>query len=427
MLTVSIIILCVLFIIGIPIYQCFALGGVTILLFVIGMPLDQLAALFFNSMNSFVLLAGPLFILAGNIMLHGGLGKPLTEFLYSMTSHLPGGVAVATVIACTFVGALTGSTIATMAAVGLIMYPAMIGAKYGEGYSGGIICASSNLGNLIPPSLAFIMFGYLTDTSVSGLFMAGVLPGLLLALLLSITAMFIAKKRNFPVMESEYKGKRLKTFVKAIPALFMPVIIVGGIYGGIFTPTEAAAVACIYGIIIGVLIFRELTWRSFWTCLTDTARLVGIILILIAGAIFLGKAFTLIGFPQTISRYVVEAGLGPIGFLMLFIAVYALLGCIMEGLAIMFVTLPLIFPAAMSLQIDPMHLGVIFCVSVLMAGMTPPVSIFVFATAGMFKIPVERVTRGVLPFLAVTFIVLLLLAFFPGISTFLPETMVGVH
>lgn len=427
MLTVSIIILGTLFFIGVPIYLCFALGGVSILVFVIGMPLGQLAALFFNSMNSFVLLAGPLFILAGNIMLHGGLGKPLTEFLYSMTSRLPGGVAVATVIACTFVGALTGSTIATMAAVGLIMHPAMIGAKYDEGYSGGVICASSNLGNLIPPSLAFIMFGYLTDTSVSGLFMAGVMPGLLLALLLSITAMLIAKRRKFPVMESTYKGKRWQTFVKAIPALFMPVIILGGIYGGIFTPTEAAAVACIYGIIVGVFIFHELTWRSFWTCLTETTKLVGIILILIAGAIFLGKAFTLIGFPQTISQFVVDAGLGPVGFLFLFIAVYAVLGCIMEGLAIMFVTLPLIFPAAMSLQVDPMHLGVIFCVSVLMAGMTPPVSIFVFATAGMFRIPVEKVTRGVLPFLAVTFIVLLLLTLFPDISTFLPKTMFGIR
>jgi C4-dicarboxylate transporter DctM subunit len=427
MLSISIVVLAILFAIGVPIYMAFALGGLSILLFVVGVPLGQLATLFFESMNSFVLLAGPLFILAGNIMLHGGMGRPLTEFMYGMTARMPGGVAVATVVACTFTGALTGSTIATMAAVGLIMYPAMVGADYDRGYSGGILCASSNLGNLIPPSLAFIMFGYLTETSVAGLFMAGVLPGLILALLLSVTAMIIAKRRKFPMMEGFTWRERGRLFVKALPALFMPVIILGGIYGGVFTPTEAAAVACVYGLLASIFIFRKLTWSAFWVCLTETTKVVGMILILIAGAIFLGKAFTLLGFPQAISMWVVDAGLGPRGFLLLFVAVYALLGCVMEGLAIMFVTLPLIFPAALALQINPMHLGVVFCISVLTAGMTPPVSVFVYATSGMFRIPIEEVTRGILPFLAVTFVALLIITFFPGISTFLPRTMVGVH
>jgi C4-dicarboxylate transporter DctM subunit len=427
MLTLSILVLAILFAIGVPIYMAFALGGLSILLFVIGVPLSQLASMFFENMNSFVLLAGPLFILAGNIMFHGGLGKPLTEFLYSITARLPGGVAIATVIACTFTGALTGSTIATMAAVGLIMYPAMVGAKYDKGFSGGILCASSNLGNLIPPSLAFIMFGYLTDTSVAGLFMAGVFPGLLLALLLSIVVVIIAKKRKFPLMEGVNWRDRKKQFFRALPALFMPVIILGGIYGGVFTPTEAAAVACIYGILVSVFIFKKLNWHTFWICLTETTKVVGIILMLIAGAIFLGKAFTLLGFPQAISKWVINAGLGPQGFLILFVVVYALLGCVMEGLAIMFVTLPLIFPAASTLQIDPMHLGVVFCVSVLMAGMTPPVSIFVYATAGMFKIDIQEVTKGILPFLAITFLTLVILTFFPGFSTFLPKLMMGIR
>jgi C4-dicarboxylate transporter DctM subunit len=221
--------------------------------------------------------------------------------------------------------------------------------------------------------------------------------------------------------------ERSRLFVLALPALFMPVIILGGIYGGVFTPTEAAAVACVYGLVASVLIFRKLTWRTLWMCFTDTTKVVGMILILIAGAIFLGKAFTLLGFPQAISMWVVNAGLGPKGFLFLFVAMYGLLGCVMEGLAIMFVTLPLIFPAALTLQINSMHLGVVFCISVLMAGMTPPVSVFVYATAGMFKIPIEEVTRGVLPFLAVTFLALLIITFFPEISTLLPRTMVGVE
>lgn len=423
MLAVGIIILAVLFSIGVPIYMAFSLGGLIILLFVVDFPLNQVSALFFSSMNSFVLLAGPLFILAGNIMVRGGLARPLVEFLQTLTARMPGGVAIATVFACTFIGALTGSTIATLAAVGLIMFPAMIGANYDRGYSGGILCASSNLGNLIPPSIAFILFGYLTDTSVAKLFMAGILPGLLLAALLSVTAMLIAKRRRFPLMPGVSWRERGRLFIKALPAIFMPVIILGGIYGGIFTPTEAAAVACVYGIFAGVFIYRQVTWKNFWVCLTDTSRMVGMILILIAGAMYLGKAFTLVGFPQAISQWVVSAGLGPTGFLFLFIAMYAALGCVMEGLALMFVTLPLIFPAAVALNINPMHLGVVFCVSVLMAGMTPPVSIFVYATAGMFKIPVEDVTLGVLPFLAVTFITLIILTLFPEISAWLPDTM----
>jgi C4-dicarboxylate transporter DctM subunit len=307
------------------------------------------------------------------------------------------------------------------------MYPAMVGARYDKGFSGGILCASANLGNLIPPSLAFIMFGYLTDTSVARLFMAGVFPGLLLALLLSVMAMLIARKRKFSLMDSISRGDRKKQFFQALPALLMPVIVLGGIYGGIFTPTEAAAVACIYGTLVGAFVFKKLNWRTFWTCLTETTKVVGIVLMLILGAIFLGKAFTLLGFPQAISKWVINAQLGPQGFLIVFVVVFALLGCVMEGLAIMFVTLPLIFPAASALKIDPLHLGVVFCVSILMAGMTPPVSIFVYATAGMFKIEIEQITKGILPFLAITFLTLLIITFIPGLSTFLPKLMMGIR
>lgn len=423
MLAISIVILAILFALGVPIFMAFGIGGLLILLYVIGVPLGQMATMFFESMNSFVLLAGPLFVLAGNIMLHGGMGKPLTEFLHSLTARMHGGVAVATVIACTFIGALTGSTMATLAAVGLIMFPAMVEAGYEKGYSAGVLCASANLGNLIPPSLVFILFGYLTDTSVAGLFMAGILPGLLMAFLLGMTAMIIAKKKRFPLMERVNWKRRRHLFARALPALFMPVIILGGIYGGIFTPTEAAAVACVYGLLVSLLVFRQLTWRRFWNCLSDTTKIVGMLLILIAGAMFLGKAFTLVGFPQVISQWVADSGMGKIGFLMLFIAMYALLGCIMEGMAIMFVTLPLIYPASVSLGIDTMQLGVIFCIAILMAGMTPPVSVFVYAASGMFGVPISDVTKGVLPFLAVTFVTLIIIVLVPQISTFLPALM----
>lgn len=425
MLAFGIVLLAILFALGAPIYIAFALGGIVILLFYLGMPLNQLGALYFDSINSFVLLAGALFILAGNLMIHGGIAKPLVNFLSSFTARMPGGVAVASIIACTFIGALTGSIAATLAAVGIIMFPAMIEAKYTRGYSGGVLCSSANLGVLIPPSIVFILFGFLTETSVAKLFMAGVMPGLMLAALLSGVAMVVARGKRFPLMPGATWKERGRLLIKALPAIFMPVIILGGIYGGIFTPTEAAAVACVYCIIIGIFVYRGLNWGNFWASLKETVRLAGMILVLIAGGMFLGKAFTLVGFPQAICNWVISSGLGSTGFLLMVAAVFIGLGCVMEGLAMMFVAIPLIVPAAAVLDINLLHLGIIFCISVCIAGITPPVSIFLYLTSGMFDVKIEELIREVLPFLALMIIVLFIIVLLPEISVWLPGTMMG--
>jgi C4-dicarboxylate transporter DctM subunit len=423
MLTFSIVVLAILFAIGSPIYMAFSLGGLLILFFIVGFPLNQLTGMFFNSLNSYVLLAGPLFILAGNFMVRGGLSTPLSQLMNSCTNRIPGGVAVATILACTFIGALTGSAFATIAAVGIALFPAMVGAGYSRGYSGAVLCCAGNLGILIPPSIVFILFGYLADISVGQLFIAGVLPGLVMAALLCGVAIATAMRKRFPLLPSVTWRERGRLFIRALPALFMPIVILGGIYGGIFTPTEAAAVACVYSIIIGIFIYRGLNWKNFWGSLSDTTQLVGSILLLIAGGTFLGKAFILIGFPQAICNWVIESGLGPTGFLLILAAVFAGLGCIMEGMVIMFVTLPLIMPAANILGIDMLHLGVIFCISIMVSGVTPPVAIVLYITAGMFDTPVEKIIREVLPFLVAMIISLLIIVFLPQISVWLPGKM----
>ena len=423
MLAFGIVILAILFAIGSPIYIAFALGGIVILLFYCGMPLNQLGSLYFDSINSFVLLAGALFILAGNLMIHGGIAKPLVNFLSSFTARVPGGVAIAAIIACTFIGALTGSIAATLAAVGIIMFPAMIEAKYTRGYSGGVLCSSANLGVLIPPSIIFILFGFLTETSVAQLFMAGVMPGLVLAVLLSGVAIVVARRKQFPLLPGATWKERGRLFIKALPAIFMPVIILGGIYGGIFTPTEAAAVACVYCIIIGIFVYRGLNWENFWTSVKDTVQVAGFILLMIAGGMVLGKGFMLVGFPQAICNWVVASGLGPTGFLLMMAAVFVGMGFFIEGMAMMFITVPLFVPAAILLDVNLLHLGVIFCISVCIAGITPPVSIFLYLTSGMFDVKIEELIREVLPFLIVMVIVLFIIVLFPEISIWLPGTM----
>jgi C4-dicarboxylate transporter DctM subunit len=423
MLTLSIGVLCILFLIGAPIFLVFSVGGLMILLYVVGFPLNQLTNMFFASLNSYVLLAGPLFILAGNLLLHGGLSTPMARFVDSFTNRIPGGVAVATIIASTFAGALIGAITATLAAVGIVMFPMMREARYSKGYSAAILCSSCNLGVLIPPSIVFILFGYLTDTHVTELFIAGVLPGLAMAALLSIAAIIVARRKHFPLMPSVTWRERGQLFIRALSALIMPFIILGGIYGGIFTPTEAAAVACVYAIIVGALVYRKLNWRNLWASFSDTTRLMGMVFLMVAAGTFLGKAFTLIGFPQAISNWIIDIGLGPTGFLVMISIVFLALGCIMDGFAIMFVILPLIMPVTAQLDINMLQLAVIFCISICIAGVTPPIALTLYITSGMFDTPVEDTIQEVFPFLAAMIIALVIAIFFPEISFWLPGKM----
>jgi C4-dicarboxylate transporter DctM subunit len=422
---VAIIVCAVLFATGMPLYIAFGLGGLLIVLFVAGLSMSQMSLILYNTMNSFILLAAPLFILAGNLMLHGGISGPLINFLKSFVGRVPGGLAVTAVIACAFVGALTGIVPATLAAVGVVMFPAMIAAGYDRGSSGGLLCAASNLGHLIPPSIGFILFGFLTGASVGKLFIAGIMPGLLVMVLLSVTAIIIARRKGFPPTPSVSWRERGSLFIKALPGMFMPIIVLGGIYGGIFTPTESAAVACVYCFVAGMFIKRGAMWRNTWVSLKETVRVMSFILIVIAAAMLLGKGFILIGFPQAITNWVIAAGLGPVGFLLVLTVLIIILGLIMDFAVIMFVVIPLVLPCVVALDINLLHLGVVFVVGGAVGVITPPVALLLYLTAGMFKIPTGEIFRGVIPFLITLIVCLFIVVLFPEISTWLPGTMLG--
>jgi C4-dicarboxylate transporter DctM subunit len=420
---VIIVISFVLMFLGFPLFVALGLAGVGVALLSANFPMSSTADFFFTNINIFTLLALPLFIFAGYLMLYGGSSKRLVTVMNAFFGNVPGGLAVASVIACAFFGAISGSSFACAAAIGVIMIPAMLEEGYGEDEATGVIATSSGLGNLIPPSLFFILYGALVETSVGQLFIAGIMPGILLAVLMSIVAIIVAVRRGHKGKPAASWKVRGVAFLKALPAIFMPVFVLGGIYGGIFTPTEAAAVSSLYAVVCGFFIYRELTLARLWQTCHETVKTTGMIFIMLAGASLLGKMFIFVGIPQAITAWVVTTELGVSVFLGLSIVVLIILGCIMDTLAIMYITVPLLFPTMLLLGVSPIHFGVIMVMALLVATVTPPVGIAVYFIAGLAKVPTMKTMRGSMPYLVAMIIALVLVTYFPQISLWLLGSM----
>jgi C4-dicarboxylate transporter DctM subunit len=424
MLTFGIVVFAVLLVTGVPLFMAFALGGLIIVTLHTGLPLYNIGIFFFDSIDNWIMIAVPLFMLGGQLMAESGMGRTLVDFMSGFIGRVPGGIAVTAIAASTFCGAMVGSNLAVLGSVGVILYPAMMKAGYERGYSAGVLCASSELGFLIPPSVIFIIYGFMMQASVARLFIAGIIPGILLAALLVVPAVIIAKVKGFPPMPRASWKERNVRFVKAIPSIIMPVIVLGGIYGGIFTPTEAAAVACAYALIIGVFVYRRLNLKNIWAASIESARLTGIILIVLCGVMLLNRALSIIGFSQAIGNLVTQGGLTPTTFLVLLCFVLIALGMIVDAVGLVAI-LPVVLPVVQMLGIDMIHLGVIFIVASMIGTMTPPAAAAIYFTSALFKIPIGETIRGVLPFFAVTCAALFILVFLPSISTWLPSTMYG--
>lgn len=424
MLVFGTVVFAVLLVSGVPIFMAFALGGLIFITMHMGLPLYNIGIFFFDSIDSWIMLAVPLFMLAGQLMVESGMGKALVDALSGFVGRVPGGIAISAIVASAFVGALAGQNLAVLGSVGVVLFPAMMAAKYDRGYSGGVLCASSQLGFLIPPSVVFIIYGYLTQTSVAKLFIAGIIPGILLTVLLSIPAIIIARRRQFPPMPRVSRQEQKSRIIRAIPSIMMPIIILGGIYGGVFTPTEAAGVACVYALIIGAFVYRQLTWKTIWASAIEAARLTSIILILFCGVMLLGRAINIIGLPQVIGNWVVSGGVTATVFLVLLCVAFIALGMIMDAFA-MVAVLPVVMPAVQVLGVNTIHLGVIFVVASMIGTMTPPAAAAIYFTGSMFSIPTTETIRGVLPFLVIMIISLFIFVFIPDIATWLPKTMLG--
>jgi C4-dicarboxylate transporter DctM subunit len=378
---------------------------------------------FFNFISKYSLMAIPLFIFAGFLMERTGLVSLLFRFADALVGWLPGGFGIATILACVIFAAISGSSVAMAAAMSVIAIPEMLKRGYPPWVAGGLVATSGGIAILIPPSIPLILYGIVTETSVVDLFFAGVIPGLLLALANVATIVVLAWKLK--LQRGTFDIRRLLPATKAaLPAFGMPVMILGGLYGGLFTPTEAAAAACGYAIVYGILTRRMAFLRDLPPVLYRSLNLTAVILFLVGCVgVFQFLAANLY-WPQTITQTVASWGLSPLGFIFAFIVLEMILGCFVDGVAMILLTIPVVYPVAHALHIDLVHLGIMMTLTVEMSLVTPPVGLNLFAVSGVSKIPVSEVVKGSVPFFLTDALVLLAVVLFPGLATWLPGLLV---
>lgn len=400
------------------------LGSSLALVFGLHEPLPIISQGMFERVNSFTLLAAPLFITAGMLMVGGG-AKYIVTFFDDLVGHLPGGMLVATVGAATLFAAITGSTLASIAIIGSIMIPEMTKKGYPPWLAAGVVAASGCLGNIIPPSQFFILYSVLTEQSAARLFAAGMIPGLIISILFIVVGVIICKVINIPLKEPVSWRQRGASFVKAIPAFLMPVIILGGIYTGFFTPTEAGAVSVVIAILVGFLVYREFTFKSFISCIKDAAILSSVIYFLIIGVQPFTHLVSRLGAPAYITSLVVGAQLSPIGFLLILNALYLFFGFFIEAWAILFMIVPVLVPVFQVMNVDLIQVGVLFALACQVGYITPPMAVGLYFTSKVSGVPPGQVIKGATPFLLSMVAVLILIVFIPELATWLPEVIVG--
>ena len=375
--------------------------------------------------SGFTLLAIPLFIFAGQVMNMAGVSQRIFAFAGACVGHLKGGLGHVNVLASMIFAGMSGSAVADAAGLGAIEMKAMHDAGFDDDFSGAVTAASSTIGPVIPPSIPMVLFSGLTSVSAGRLFLGGFLPGVLMGLALMFMVYRIAKKRNYPVSPKLSPKARFRAFVDAIPALLMPVIILGGILSGFFTPTEAAAVASLYAVLLGTLGYRELSLKDVWQLLKESMRNTAQVMAIIAAAGFFGWLITYQGIPAmlieaicnvTESRYVV---------LLLINIVCLVLGCFMEGNAILILTVPIMYPLAAKFGIDPVHLGVIMCLNVMIGTVTPPVGMCLYPVCTLGNIKMQDLIKELLPFLGILVVVLIGITYIEPLVMFLPNVLMG--
>lgn len=418
---IGIVLIFVLLLSGAPLAIAFGFGSLIAVLLVMGMPLDGIGGLVFNSINSFPLLACPFFILAGNLLLRGGGMPSVRDFMQSWLGQMRGGLAVGAVIIGAFLGAVSGSSTACLAIMGTVVLPIMIEAGYDRPFSSGLALNAAELGWIIPPSLALIIFGALCRVSIPDLFLAGIGTGVLAALFMAIVAVVISRRRNYPAAARVGWKARGTSFVKALPLLFMPVVILGGIYGGIFSPTESAAIACFYTIAIGVFFYRELNWTGIKVALLDTAKLSCMIYLLIVCADLFSKVLCYLMLPQAITELVTGLRLAPLPFLLVMEAFLLVMGFFFSSIPMIIVILPLFVPVALRLGIDPVFYGILAILVTAIGEITPPMGPQLWFAEPICKEKMGNIMRESWPFLGAMTLAVLVTTFFPPIAMFLVD------
>ena len=384
-------------------------------------PLSYYIQVLYAGSDSFTLLAVPFFILVGEILCIGGIAERLVSFANTIFGRTSGSLGYITVFVCAIFAAISGSGVATVAAVGGIMVPAMIKEGYDKNYAGSIAASSATLGPIIPPSLPMVMYGITAGVSITKLFTAGIGPGLLMTVSLMLLNFVVAKKYHFQPAkrEGKFNWRALgKEFLSAIWGLLVPIIILGGIYGGIFTPTEAAVVACVWGLFVSVFIYREMDLKKFIQCLNNTVKTTGMCLIMASIALAFGRVLTLMGVPIAITNAITSITDSKIVILLLFNVILFIAGMFLETLAAVFIFTPLLLPIAQSVGVDPIHFGLIMCVNLAIGLVTPPVGLNLFIASKLADTKMEALLGWVMKFIIILLADLMLITFIPQLSLF---------
>ena len=419
------VLLLVLMLTGMPISIALGLTVLTFLFTMTDVPVQAVALKLFTGIEKFEIMAIPFFILAGNFLTHGGVARRMILFATSMVGHWHGGLALAGVLACALFAAVSGSSPATVVAIGSILLPAMVKQGYPKSFGAGVVTTSGVLGILIPPSIVMVMYSVSTNTSVGKLFMAGVIPGLMLAVLLGLTTWVLARKKNYPRMDKASWTERLVAFRRSAWGLLLIVIVMGGIYSGVFTPTEAAAMAAVYAFVIAVFVYKDMGLRQVPKVLRDSAAMSAMLLYIITNAVLFSFLMTSEGIPQAMAGWIMDKGFGVISFLLVVNLLLLLAGNVMEPSSIVLIMAPILFPVAVALGIDPVHFGIIMVVNMEVGMCHPPVGLNLYVASSITKMGIRELTVAVLPWLLTMLGFLLIVTYVPQISLWLPRLIYG--
>jgi C4-dicarboxylate transporter DctM subunit len=417
------ILLIVLMLTGMPISISLGLTVLTFLFTMTQVPIESVALKLFTGIEKFEIMAIPFFILAGNFLTHGGVARRMIRFATSMIGHWHGGLGLAGVLACALFAAVSGSSPATVVAIGSVILPAMVKQGFPNKFGAGIIATSGSLGILIPPSIAMVMYSVSTNVSVGSMFIAGIVPGILLALALGFTTWNIARKNNYPRLPKASWAERWQAFRESIWGLLLIVVVMGGIYSGVFTPTEAAAMAAVYAFIVAVFVYKDMPLKRIPKVLLDSASMSAMLLYIITNAVLFSFLMTSENIPQAMADWMIGQGFGPVAFLLVVNILLLLAGNVMEPSSIILILAPILFPVAIKLGIDPVHFGILIVVNMEVGMCHPPVGLNLYVASGITKMGISELTLAVMPWLLTMLVFLGVVTYWPAMTLWLPHLL----
>ena len=400
--------------------------GLTVMTFIVTMtqvPIESVALKLFTGIEKWEIMAVPFFILAGNFLTHGGVARRMINFATSMVGHFHGGLALASILACSMFALVCGSSVATVVAIGSIVLPAMVAHGYPMRFGAGVIITAGSLGILMLPSIPKVIYAISTNTSIGALFVAGLLPGIMLALMLAAVTWWIARKNNYPRLARAGWGERFAAFRKSFWGLLLVVIIVGGIWSGAFTATEAAAMAAVYSFFVAIFVYKDLKLRDVPKVLKDSANMSAMLLYIITNAVLFSFVLTNENLPHQLADWLLSMNLGQNGFLFVVNLVLLGAGNFMDPSSIILIMAPIFFPAAMQLGVNPVHFGILIDVNMEVGLCHPPVGLNLYVASGISKLGITELTKAVMPWLITMIVFLVIVTYWPWLTLVVPQMM----